>query len=180
LFLPQFFTLSFCRSFFIIFRSLIFLAQPTLCLVNFLSCLRFDFDALIPVTSPSHSFLPSSFSQSPTPPFSKLVPTPPSLPLFWLPLFLLSGQLRAGGCPALRSGSAQGGSALRSLSVCTWLASLGPTGAREGATTPGRRTESEREAPPVPPSASRPFEVASRAGMQSGYQSPSWIPKVSA
>lgn len=129
---------------------------------------------------PSHSFLPSSFSQSPTPPFSKLVPTPPSLSLFWLPVFLLSGQLGVGGCRALRSGSVQGGSALRSLSGCTWLASLGPTGAREGATTPGRRTESEREAPPAPPAASRPFEVASRAGMQPGYQSPSWIPKVSA
>lgn len=178
---PPILSPSFSRFCFTIFRSFIFHAHATLCLVNFFSYLRFYFDALIPVTSPSHSFLPSYFSQSPTPLFSKLVPTPPSLSLFWLPVFLLSRQLRAGECRALRSGSAQGGWALRSLGL--HLASLGQTRAQEGATTPGRRTESEREAPPAPPAppvASRPFEVASRAGMQPGYQSPSWIPKVSA
>lgn len=45
---------SFCCSIFIIFPSFIFHAHPTLCLVNF-SCLRFVFNALILVTSPSLS-----------------------------------------------------------------------------------------------------------------------------
>lgn len=50
-------------SFFIIFPSFIFHAHPTLCLVNF-SCLRFVLNALILVTSPSLSFLPSSLQMS--------------------------------------------------------------------------------------------------------------------
>lgn len=80
----------FCSSCFIIFPSSSFHAHPTLCLVVSFSCLRFVFNALSVVTSPSHSFLSSSFSQFPTPPFSKLVPSPPSaLSLFLLPVFLL-------------------------------------------------------------------------------------------
>ena len=46
-----------------------------------------------------------------------------------------------------------------------------------------RRAEKGRVpalSPSAPPAAGRPFDVAGPAGMRPGYQSPSWIPKVSA
>lgn len=136
--------------------------------------------------------------------FSKLayLPPPPISPLaFRFPVFLARFQrfraghreLRPGGSPS-RCPSREPGAALRFMSHpprlhlahypghtlgsgrghVTWLPLWNRWASRAARTAP------RRAAPSAPPAAGRPFDVAGPAGMQPGYQSPSWIPKVSA
>lgn len=58
--------------------------------------------------------------------------------------------------------------------------SLEPWASRARRAAPGEKGRVPALSPSAPPAAGRPFDVAGPAGMRPGYQSPSWIPKVSA
>lgn len=96
-----------------------------------------------------------------------------------------------GLCPPGAARCAGGSSPPRPVTCRTWKASEGETRGPGGAgrsvppargsrTAPGREGPVPARGPSAPPAAGRPFDVAGPAGMRPGYQSPSWIPKVSA
>nr|XP_020764212.1 uncharacterized protein LOC110147194 [Odocoileus virginianus texanus] len=58
--------------------------------------------------------------------------------------------------------------------------SLEPWASRARRAAPAEKGQVPALSPSAPPAAGRPFDVPGPAGMRPGYQSPSWIPKVSA